>query len=132
MFTPGNVCVGQFVDQNHLWVPGDNGANVHLFENRAFVFDLFPRNRLQAGEEFLDAFAAMGLDDADHHVFPAAPAPLRLAQHTERFANTGSVAKEKLENAAGLLRGGGNFQPLFRFLWQETIFSPANRKPALE
>jgi hypothetical protein len=30
------------------------------------------------------------------------------------------------------LRGRGNFQPVFRLLWQRLIFSPAKRRPTLE
>src|SRR5882762_10806951 len=70
----------------------------------------------------------MGFHDTDHDVLAAASAPERLAQHAKGFADARSVAEEKLENAACLLRGRGNLQPVFRLLWQRLIFSPAKTK----
>src|SRR5437879_1434868 len=78
------------------------------------------------------SLASVGFHDPDHHVLATALAADCLAEHAEGFAYARSIAEEKLENASRLLRGRGNFQPLFRLLWQRVIFSAANRKPALE
>ena len=127
-----NIRMGQFVDQNHLRLSREDGVDVHLLENRSLVFDLFPRNRFDICKEFFDALAAVRFHDPDHHVLATALAADCLAEHAEGFAYSRSIAEEKLENASRLLRGRGNFQPLFRLLWQRVIFSAANRKPALE
>src|ERR1700682_5515442 len=132
VLAPRDIRMGKLVDQNHLRAACENGVDVHLLEDCSFVFDCFPRDRLNICEEFFDAFAAVSFHDTDHDVLATASAPERLAPHAKGFADTGSVAEEKLENAPCLLRGRGNFQPVFRFLWQRIIFSPAKRRPTLE
>ncbi len=77
-----------------------DGVDVHFFEDRAFVFDFLPWNRLNLGEEFFDAFAAVSLHDSDHHILTTASAAERLTQHAKGLADTRGIAKEKLENAA--------------------------------
>src|SRR5467141_33547 len=128
VLAPRDIRMGKFVNQNHLRAARENGIDVHLLEDRSFIFNLFPRDGLNTCEEFFDAFAAVGFHDTDHDVLATASAPERLAQHAKGFANARSVAEEKLENAACLLRGRGNFQPVFRLLWQRLIFSPAKTK----
>src|SRR4029077_6536131 len=100
--------------------------------NRAFVFDFLSRNRFDGDNEFFNAFAAMGFDDADNHIFPTVLPANSFAQHAEGLADSGSVTEKKLENAAGLLRRGSNLQPFFRLLRQRIIFSAANGMPGLE
>src|SRR6202521_1923479 len=100
VLAPGDIRVGQFVDQDHLRAARENGLDVHLFEDRAFVFDFPSRNRFNLCEEFFDAFAPVGFHDTDHDVFATASAAQRLAQHAKGLADTRSVAEEKLENAA--------------------------------
>jgi len=82
--------MGKLVDQNHLRAACGMASDVHLLEDRSFVFDFFPRDRLNICEEFFDAFAAMGFHDTDHDVLAAASAPERLAQHAKGFADTGA------------------------------------------
>ncbi len=96
----GNIGMGQLVDQNHLRAAREDGVDVHLFEDRAFVLDFSSRNRLNLREEFFDAFAAVGFHDTDHDVFAAASAAEGLAQHAKGLADARSVTEEKLENAA--------------------------------
>src|SRR5712664_321747 len=124
--------MGQLVDQHHLRAAREDGVDVHLLEDSSFVFDSFPRNRLNISEEVFDALAAVSFHDSDHDVFATAPAADRLAQHAKGFADTRSVAEEKLENTARLVRGRGYFQPVFRLLWQWIIFSSGKRRRALE
>src|SRR6266481_4990912 len=100
VLAPGDIRVGQFVDQNHLRAARENGVDIHLFEDRALVFNFFSRNRLNLCEEFFDPFAPVGFHDTDHDVFATASAAQRLAQHAKGFADAWSVAEEKLENAA--------------------------------
>src|SRR6267143_1142971 len=100
VLAPGDIRMGQLVDQNDLRAAREDGVHVHLLKDRSFVFNSFARNRLDICEELLDAFAAVGLHDSNHHVFAAAFAPVRLAQHAEGLADTRSVAEKKLENAA--------------------------------
>jgi hypothetical protein len=124
--------VGEFVHENNLGMASENGVDVHFLEYRAFVFDLFSRNGFDRSDKLFDAFAAVGFNDADDHVFAAVLPADSFAQHAKGFADAGSVTEKKLENAAGLLRRGSDFQPLFRFLRQGIIFSASNGMPALE
>jgi len=55
--------------------------------------------------KFLDALAAVSLDDADDDVFTAAFAADGLAQHAVGLANAGSIAQEKFENPRALDEG---------------------------
>src|ERR1700732_3595499 len=110
----------------------NNGVDIHFLEDRSFVFNFLPWDGLHTGEQLFNALATVGFHDSDHHVFAAASAAERLAQHAEGLADSRSVAEEKLEYAACFLRGRGDFQPIFRLLRQWIIFSPANHRPALE
>src|SRR5580704_3689932 len=118
MAAAGNIGVGQFIDEDHFWFSRKDGVHIHLFEDRAFILDLFSWNGFHLRGQLFDAFAAVGLYDADDYVFAAAPAAERFAQHAVRFADAGSVAEEKFEYAARFLRRRGDFQPVLWLLWQ--------------
>jgi hypothetical protein len=83
-------------------------------------------------QKLFNAFSAMRFDDPHYNIF-AAPFPADgFTEHAERFADARRIAKEQLEDAAGLLQWRGYFQPFFRLLWQRAIFSAAYYLIALE
>ena len=102
----GNIRVRQFVHQDHLRTPGEDGVHVHLLENGALIFDLPARDRLELLGQFRDAFAAVRLHDADDHVFAAAAAADTLAQHRVGLAHARRVAEKELEGSAWSFRAG--------------------------
>ena len=69
-----NIRVGKFVHQHDFGFSSKDGVHIHLFEDRAFVLDLLARDGFDLRGELLDALAAVGFDNADDHVFAAAPA----------------------------------------------------------
>jgi len=111
-----HVGVRQFVDKHHLRAADDNGIDIHLVKDGAFVFELAPGDGLKLGGQFGNAFASVGLDQADDHVFTALVAAQGLAEHVVRFTDAGGVAEEELEDA-GLLLRRRLLQPLLGCLW---------------
>ena len=107
-----DVGVGEFVDEDDLGFALEDGVDVHLVEEGAFVIDLAGGDVFELGGEFGGAFAAVGFDYADDDVFSALAAANAFREHAEGFADTGSVADEDLEAAAGFLGLGGD-QPVF-------------------
>ena len=108
-----DVGVGQFVDQHHRRFAGQNCVEVHFLEDRALVFEFLSGDGFEFLGQFNHAFAAVGLDDADDHIFAAALAPDGLAQHVVGFSHAGRVSEKQLERAAFFF-GRGFFKPL---LW---------------
>jgi hypothetical protein len=127
-----NVGVGEFVDEDDAGPAGEDGVNVHLFERSAFVIDFLAGNGFELGSEFLDALAAVSLDDANDDVFAATFAADGLAQHAVGLADAGSVAEEEFENTPGIGRGRGKFKPLFGLLGQVGLFSSLRNRPGLQ
>src|SRR5690242_6650266 len=121
----GNIGMSKFIDEHDGGAPCQNGIDVHLFKDGAFVLNLPARNVFQLFDKLLDALATVCFDDTDDHVFAAAAAANRFAQHAEGFSNAGSVTEKQLELPAGLLRGRNSFQPFFGFLGQAYL----RRKP---
>ena len=108
-----DVGVGQFVDQDHRRLAGENSVQVHLLEDGAFVFEFFSGNGFELLGEFNHSLAAVGLYDADDYILAAALAPDGFAQHAVGFSHAGRVSEKQLERAA-LLFGRRFFKPL---LW---------------
>jgi len=107
--------VGEFVDEDDLGHAGEDGVDIHLGEEGAFVLDFAAGDLFEAGGELGGAGAAMGFDEADDDVFAATTAANAFAEHGEGLADAGGVAKEDFE-AATLLLGVAGVQPVFRRL----------------
>ena len=127
MLAAGNIGVGQFVDQDDVRLPGDDGVDIHFFEDGSFVFDDFARDGFDLRGKFFDSLAAVGFHDADDDVFAATPAAQRFAEHAVRFAHARGVAEKKLEYATRFLRRRSDFQPVLGLLWQGVTFSVSKR-----
>ena len=56
-------CVGvdQLIDPNNLRTPGDDGIEVHLVEQLAFILDALAGNDFQALQQRLRFFATVGI-----------------------------------------------------------------------
>ncbi len=113
MLAAGDVGVGELVKQNDLRPPGDDRVDVHLLENRAFVFDLAERDGFELRHQFLDSGSAVRLRDTDDHVLAASVPANSLAQHGKGFANPRRITEEKLEHAFRFLGRRDNFEPVF-------------------
>jgi len=86
---PGHVGVRQLVDQRHPRAPGQDRVDVHLLEGGAAVLQPAPWHHLEALDHLGGMAAAVGLDEADHHVGAALAPAVRLAQHGVRLADPG-------------------------------------------
>ena len=107
-----NVGVCQFIHQYHLRPAGENRVHIHLVKERALVVHLARRHMLQLARKFGGGLASVRFHDSDHHVLAALAAADALTQHAEGLAHTGRVTQKDLEEAARLLRVGGD-QPVF-------------------
>src|SRR5580658_6470169 len=74
MLAAGNIGVGQFIDEDDLRLARKNGIHIHFFEDGSLVLHFSARNGFHLGRQLFDAFAAVGFDDANDHVFAAAAA----------------------------------------------------------
>ena len=100
------VGVGEFVDQNQL------GRRLRIASRSisarvALVFDLLPRDHLEAVEQRLGLAPTMRLDDADEDIDPVAPLGLRGKQHLIGLADSRRGAEKNLQPPAALLLGRG-------------------------
>ena len=113
-----DVGVCELVDEDDFGMAGEDGFEVHLFEEGALVFDVAAG---EGGEGFGDldgTGAAVGFDDADDDVFATGQATGAFAQHAEGLAHAGGVPEEDLQAATLLFRGRYVFEPLLRsFRW---------------
>src|SRR5690349_9128710 len=107
-----DVGMRQLVDERHLRPASEDRVDIHLLEQRSLVIDVPARNGFELGSELGDAFAAVSLDHADHHIFTPAVATDAFADHVEGLADTWSVAEKELKDAL-LLFGRCLFEPLF-------------------
>ena len=70
----------------------DDGVDVHLLERDAAVLDRAARHTLEVLQLRLGVGAAVGLDDADHHVEAARAQGVRLLEHRVGLADAGRGA----------------------------------------
>ena len=122
MLAAFDVGVRQFVDQSDLRLARQDGVHIHLFEQRALVFDLLARNDFQVRHQFGDAFAAVGFHHADDNVFAAAVAADGFAQHVVGLADARRVSEEEFEDAS--LSSPGRLPPaIARESWASRLLS---------
>ena len=82
--------MGEFVDEDHLRVARQDGRHVEFGEAAAPIVDVAGRDDLDALNELSGFPAAVGLDHRGHQVGAAFQAPVCLAEHRVRFADTRS------------------------------------------
>jgi hypothetical protein len=92
-----HVRVGEFVDERDLGLPGEDGVEVHLLQTAAPVLDHPAGDDLQAVEQVLSEPPPMGLEEPDDHIGAPLSAPLALAQHRVRLADTRGRAQVNTE-----------------------------------
>src|SRR5947209_15836610 len=97
-------------------MPGQDGIHIHLLKDGPFVFELARGDGPKLGAQFGNAFASVGLNQADDHVFTALVAAQGLAKHVPGLAHARGIAEKQLEDA-GLLFGRGLLQPLLGCFW---------------
>src|SRR5271154_489913 len=93
------IGVREFVDQNDLRPPGDDGVEIHLFKRLAFIFDAPAWNDFEALQKRLGLPAAMGFDDTDNDIVAIFSASAGLLQHLVCFTDAGSRAHKDSEFA---------------------------------
>ncbi len=86
---PGHVRVRELVDQGLHGFASQDRVDVHLLERRAAVFELPPRNDLEACDLFGGLRPIVRLDESDDDVGPALVAAATFVQHGERLADAG-------------------------------------------
>src|ERR1700730_8001144 len=110
----------------------DYGVHVHLFEQRAFIFDLPPGHRFESRGQFFYALSPVSFDDADHHVFTVATAANAFAEHGVGLADARRIPQEKLERSLGFLAGRALLEPLFGFLGHGSRYLFGARRATVE
>ncbi len=83
---------------------GQKGIHIHLWQRRAAVGDLQPRDDLKIRHQGLSLGPAMRFDIADDHIHAFSAALMRSFEHGVSLADTGRVPQENLQPAARLLR----------------------------
>ena len=96
----GCIRMGKLIDEHNLWVPLEDGIEVHLFQHVPMIVDLNARNDLEALEQSLRFRASMGFDDADDDIRTLGQLRAGRHQHFVGFADAGSGAYEHLQTAA--------------------------------
>jgi hypothetical protein len=102
MAAAGRVGVRQFIDQHERGSAREDRVEVHLLERTILVVDAAARQELEPFEQGARFLAAMGLDEAHHHVDAFAARGLGGAQHLERLTDAGRGAEEYLQAALAL------------------------------
>jgi hypothetical protein len=111
MLAAFDVGMRQFVHQRDPGLAGENGVDIHLFEDRSLVVDLLPRHYFQVRDQLPNRFPPVGFYDSDHHIFAAGVPANRFGQHGMGLAHPGSISQEELEPAS-LVRRRDFLQPL--------------------
>jgi len=95
----GALVWGQFVDQRHLRLAGEDGVDVHLLDRDAVVLDAPAGHDVQTFQQLGRLGAAMGLDDAGDHVDAVGLEPVAFGQHLVGLADARAIAEVDLQPA---------------------------------
>src|SRR5436305_13166214 len=77
--------MGQFIDQRHFGMPGNDSLGIHLRKCDAAIGDLLARNELQIPNLCLRLGAVMRLHVAHHDIGAPALAAMPLIEHGIRL-----------------------------------------------
>ena len=97
LFPSGNVSVGQLIDDQKLRMQGQGGVKIELPELRASVFNLQPREHVEAQDEGLGFRPDVRLDIADDDVHALLAHLAGRFEHGVRFADAGGRAEEDFQ-----------------------------------
>ena len=114
MAAAGRIGVGELVDEGELRAARDQRVDIHLFESLVAVVDPLARQHFQAREQRLGLGAAVGLDDAHHHVDAGLELGMGALQHLVGLADAGGGADKDLQLAGAAVLAPGRFQQGFR------------------
>jgi hypothetical protein len=99
-FAAGGIAVGQLIHQNELGAALEHGGHIQLLKPHATVAEPFAGNLLQPLGLAGGFAAAVGFEQADHHI-AAVPEPfVSLLQHAAGLAHPRRHADEHLVAAA--------------------------------
>ena len=70
--TSRHIAVRQLVDDGEFRSPFEKRINIHLFDNMAFVFDLFARDYFKPAKLFFGLLPPVCFDQTYHHIDAAA------------------------------------------------------------
>ena len=98
---PGQVGVGELVDEDDFGPARQDRVDVHLLESAAAVLDRLARDHLEIADLCLGARPAVRLVEADHDVGPALVPPPALVEHGVGLPDAGSSPQVDPELAAG-------------------------------
>ena len=87
MSTLRGVRMRQLVDEYDLWMPSNDGIEVHFLEPLTFVLDLPVRYDLEALQKRFCFLASVGLDNTNNDIVAIALARSRLLQHLVGLAD---------------------------------------------
>src|SRR3954453_15417188 len=99
MATAGRIGVGEFIDQRDFWVTRDKRIEVHFLEQPVSIFKLPSWNAFKVAKQRFSLRAAVGLDDAHHHISAGLPPGVRALQHGVGLSDTRGGANEDLQPA---------------------------------
>jgi hypothetical protein len=80
--------VGEFVDQDHLRMPCQDGRHVEFGKAAAAIFDVTRRDDLDTLNQLSGFRSSVGLDNGRHHVGAAFQPPVGFSEHRVRLADT--------------------------------------------
>ncbi len=92
--------MGQFVDQGHGGMAGDDRVRVHLFHGHAAVLDAAARNDFQPVEQGRGVAPAVSLHETHHHVRTAVVAAVPFFEHLVGLADARGHAHVDAESGA--------------------------------
>src|SRR5579883_945332 len=106
--------MSELVDQDHLWMPRDNGFRVHLFKGYTAILDLLARNKLQIAHLRLGLRTFVGLYIPDHNICPTLFAAVAFVEHGKRLAD--ASGSTQIDAQAATLRLATRL--LIVFIWK--------------
>ena len=99
------IAVRQFVDQGELWLPFEDGIQIHFAKADPPMVDLPPWYHFMTRDQRFGLAPAMRLDNANHDIDAGLEPPHPVAEHLVSLADARRRAEEQLETAASFLRG---------------------------
>ena len=96
------IRVREFVDQDDLRPPLEDGVDVHLGQRLTLVDELLARDHRQRRDERFGFLASVGFDDADDHVLAGLALFGAFEQHLVGFPDAGCGAEKDLQSATPL------------------------------
>jgi hypothetical protein len=87
------IGMGQFIDKDDRWFPGDDGIEIHLTDIKSLVPDMGNRNSLESGSKSIGLYSFMRLDIPDHDIGPFCLVLEGIPEHRVGLSHPRSVAE---------------------------------------